>query len=150
MQSTHRNRKSEIRNHWARAALLLVLAWNLSAAIPFVLRPADYAAGFELSGAPGEIAVRGMGLLLLMWAVPFVPALIHPVRYRVAFVCVLAMQVIGLAGESLMFIGLPAGHASLRATGLRFIAFDAAGLVVLSAAFLFTLYASRPAQDGAP
>ena len=117
---------------WAvRAALLAVLIANMTAAIPFVLRPADYAAGFELSGVAGEAAVRGFGLLFLMWAVPFIPAIIHPVRHRIAFVCVLAMQAVGLVGESLMLLGLPAGHNALRATGLRFVMFDGAGLALL-------------------
>jgi hypothetical protein len=125
----------------ARAALLVVLIANMTAALPFVLRPADYAAGFELSGVPGEVAVRGMGVLFLMWAVPFIPALIHPARYRIAFTCVLVMQVVGLAGESLLLAGLPAGHAALRATGLRFIAFDGAGLVILLVGYGLTFHA---------
>jgi hypothetical protein len=120
---------------FARAALLAVLIANMTAAIPYVLRPADYAAAYELTGVPGEVAVRGFGILYLMWAVPFIPALWHPARNHVAFVCVLAMQAIGLAGESLMLAGLPAGHAVLRATGLRFIAFDGAGLVILLVAY---------------
>jgi hypothetical protein len=133
MQSAIKNHQSAI---WlARAALLVVLIANLSAAIPFLVSPADYVGGFELSGIAGEAAVRGFGLLFLMWAVPFIPAIIHPVRYRVAFVCVLAMQVIGLAGELLMLLGLPAGHDMLRATGLRFIAFDGVGLVLLLIAY---------------
>ena len=120
---------------FARTALLAVLIANMTAAIPYVLRPADYAAAYELTGVPGEVAVRGFGILFLMWAVPFVPAIWHPTRNRVAFVCVLAMQAIGLAGESLMLAGLPAGHAALRTTGLRFIAFDGAGLVLLLIAY---------------
>ena len=120
---------------FTRAALLAVLIANMTAAIPYVLRPADYAAAYELTGVPGEVAVRGFGILFLMWAVPFIPAIWHPTRNRVAFVCVLAMQAIGLAGESLMLAGLPAGHAALRTTGLRFIAFDGAGLVVLLIAY---------------
>jgi hypothetical protein len=120
---------------FARAALLAVLIANMTAAIPYVLRPADYAAAYELTGVPGEVVVRGFGILYLMWAVPFIPALWHPARNRVAFVIVLAMQAIGVAGESLMLAGLPAGHAVLRATGLRFIAFDGAGLVILLIAY---------------
>jgi hypothetical protein len=115
--------------------LLAVLIANMTAAIPYVLRPADYAAAYELTGVPGEVVVRGFGILYLMWAAPFIPAIWHPARNRVAFVIVLAMQVIGLAGESLMLAGLPAGHAVLRATGLRFIAFDGAGLVILLIAY---------------
>jgi len=120
---------------FARAAVLAVLIANMSAAIPYLLRPADYAAAYELTGVPGEVAVRGFGILFLMWAVPFIPAVWHPTRNRVAFVCVLAMQAIGLAGESLMLAGLPAGHAALRTTGLRFIAFDGTGLVLLLIAY---------------
>jgi len=131
----NRNPQSENRNHIARVALLAVLFANLSAGIPYLARPADYVAAFELSGVPGEVAVRGFGLLFLMWAVPFIPAIIHPVKYRVAFVCVLAMQVIGLIGESLLLMALPAGHQALRATGLRFIAFDGVGLLILLIAY---------------
>lgn len=120
---------------FARAALMAVLAANMSAAIPYLVRPADYGAPFELTGVPGQVAVRGFGVLFLMWAVPFVPAILHPARYRVAFTCVLAMQALGLAGESLMLAVLPAGHDALRATGLRFIAFDGAGLVLLIVAY---------------
>jgi hypothetical protein len=119
----------------ARIALLAVLVANLTAAIPYIVRPTDYVSAYELTGVPGEIAVRGFGILFLMWAVPFIPAIIQPVRYRVAFVSVVAMQIIGLVGESLMLLGLPAGHDILRATGLRFIAFDGAGLVILLFAY---------------
>ena len=133
--SMNRNPPSEIRNHIARVGLSAVLLANMSAAIPYLARPAGYVAAFELSGAPGEVAVRGLGLLFLMWAVPFIPAIVHPVKYRIAFACVLAMQVIGLLGETLMLLGLPAGHAALRATGLRFIAFDGAGLGLLLIAY---------------
>jgi len=133
-QSTIGNQQSAIL-WFARAALLAVLIANMTAAIPYVLRPADYTATYELTGVPGEVVVRGFGILYLMWAVPFIPALWHPARNRVAFVIVLAMQAIGLAGESLMLAGLPADHAVLRATGLRFIAFDGAGLVILLIAY---------------
>jgi len=139
----NRNPQSENRNHIARVALLAVLFANLSAAIPYLARPADYVAAFELSGVPGEVAVRGFGLLFLMWAVPFIPAIIHPVKYRVAFVCVLAMQVIGLIGESLLLMALPAGHQALRATGLRFIAFDGVGLLILLIAYRISLAADN-------
>ena len=135
MCDMNRNPPSEIRNHIARVALSAVLLANLSAAIPYLARPADYVATFELGGAPGEVAVRGLGLLFLMWAVPFIPAIVHPVKHRIAFACVLVMQVIGLLGESLMLVGLAAGHPALRATGLRFIAFDGAGLGLLLVAY---------------
>jgi len=115
----------------ARIAVALVCFWNLTAAIPFVLDPAGYAHSFEVSGcgAGGEALVRGLGVAFLMWQVPFLPVLWHPGRYRTCYLCLLVMQLVGLAGESLMLSSLPAGHAPLRATGWRFIAFDGAGLV---------------------
>jgi hypothetical protein len=115
----------------------------MSAAIPYVVQPADYAATYELTGVPGQVAVRGFGILFLMWAVPFVPAIWHPARNHIAFGCVLAMQVIGLVGESLMLVGLPAGHDVLRATGSRFIAFDGMGLVLLLIAYSLSRIADR-------
>jgi hypothetical protein len=135
--------KSEMRSRVARMLVAAVLIANLSAAIPYLVRPAGYAAAFELSGVPGDAAVRGFGLLFLMWAVPFIPAIMNPVKYRAAFVCVLTMQVIGLIGESLMVVTLPAGHAALRATGLRFIAFDGVGLGILLIAYRISLAADN-------
>jgi hypothetical protein len=116
-----------------RVGVAVVCGWNLTAAIPFVLAPADYIASFEVTGVGGEALVRGMGILFLMWQVPFVPVILEPARHRACLVCVLVMQAIGLAGESWMLSGLPTGHAALRATGWRFVAFDGAGLVILAA-----------------
>lgn len=123
---------------WARMALGLVLAANLSAAIPYVLDPAAYASAFELGGAPGAAMVRGLGILFLMWNVTYLPVIVDPVRQRTVFGIVLAQQVIGLAGESWILASLPPGHAVLAASGLRFLAFDTAGLMLLLAAFLGT------------
>lgn len=81
-----------------------------------------------------------------MWVIPYLPAVLDPVRYRVCLAVILVQQGIGLVAESWMALTLPAGHASLRATGLRFIAFDAAGLVLLTAAWRLTRPAAR---DGA-
>ncbi len=119
----------------ARAAVAAVCAWNLSAAVPFALAPGRYAAGFEVSGVGGEALVRGMGILFLMWQVPFLPVIWNPRRHRVCFLVILAMQVVGLAGELWVMAGLPPGHAALHATGMRFVAFDAAGLALLAGAY---------------
>ncbi len=127
----------------ARVAVATVCAWNLSAAVPFILAPARYAPEFEVGGAGGEALVRGMGILFLMWQVPFLPVIWNPRRHRACFAVILAMQAIGLAGESWMLATLPGGHEVLRATGTRFIAFDAAGLALLAAAYAL---AHRPVQ----
>lgn len=115
----------------ARLCIGLVLAWNVQSALAFLGAPSGYAAGFELSGAPGDAAVRGIGLLFLMWNVPYAVALWQPVRHRVSLYEALAMQTIGLLGESLILFSLPESHAVAAASLGRFIAFDAAGLVLL-------------------
>jgi hypothetical protein len=119
----------------ARVLVAAVCAWNLSAAIPFVLNPARYAPGFEVSGAGGEALVRGLGVAFLMWQIPFLPVLWNPRRNRTYFLVILAMQAVGLAGESMMMASLPLGHVALRSTGWRFIAFDGAGLALLALAY---------------
>jgi hypothetical protein len=124
----------------ARIAVGLVLVSNLSAAIPYVFHPDRYAAAFELTGVAGAAMVRGLGILFAMWSAAYLPLIAHPERHRVLFAVILAQQVVGLFGESWILASLPPGHAALTANGLRFIAFDAAGLVLL----LLALRLARP------
>jgi hypothetical protein len=67
--------------------------------------------------------------------VPYLVALWHPGKYRLALGMALAMQCIGLVGESLILVTLSDGHALLRASITRFIIFDGSGLILLAAAF---------------
>jgi hypothetical protein len=119
----------------ARLALALVLAWNLQAALAFILAPEAHAPGLELDGVPGRVMVRGLGILFLMWNVPYAAALVHPLRQIAPFACAVVAQGIGLAGEVWMLAALPPGHDALRATGRRFVAFDGAGLLLLAVAW---------------
>ncbi|HWR65283.1 MAG TPA: hypothetical protein VN364_04140 [Bellilinea sp.] len=122
----------------ARVLIGLVLFFNLQAAILFILNPAAYAAGFEVSGVAGEKIVQGMGILFLMWNVPYVFALVHPVRYRTSLIQAVIMQAIGVIGETVLRLTLTPGHQALETTANRFILFDAAGLLVLLAAAWIT------------
>ena len=120
----------------ARAAFLLVFAINVQCAASFVLWPDAYAPSFEVAGVPGAAAVQGLGATY--------PAVIaSPLRFRAVAVIVLVQQAIGLAGESWLRFGLPAGHAALSASIERFILFDAAGLVLMAAAFGWLLWVKR-------
>lgn len=138
------SRKSTRALWGARGAILAVLLWNLSAAIPFIVTPATYASAFELAGTVGAVLTRSIGILFLMWVVPYIPALLDPARYRVCLTVILVQQIIGLAGETWMALTLPPGHAVLLATGTRFIIFDGAGLLLLAAAWQL---ARRRAND---
>ncbi len=119
----------------ARLFIFVVFFFNVQCAIAFLAAPQAYAPAFELAGPAGEGMVRGLGVLFLMWNVPYAVALWHPLRYRVSLVEAVAMQAIGVTGETLLLAALPTGHDVLRASVTRFIAFDASGLALLLIAF---------------
>ena len=120
----------------ARLLIGLVFFFNVQCAIAFLAAPQLYAASFELSGSPGEGMLRGLGLLFLMWNVPYAVALWHPARQRTSLYEAIAMQAIGVVGESLLLLTFPAGHAAIRASVGRFILFDGGGLALLLLASL--------------
>lgn len=129
------NRRSSLTAWIARAAVGIVFGWNLSAALAFLARPERYAAGFELAGPAGEAMVRGLGVLFLMWNATFPLVILQPRRHTTLFVVILIQQALAAAGETWIWFGLPAQQAVLRETGVRFIALDGAGLVVMAIAF---------------
>ena len=122
---------SAVRTWAARALIGVVFTFNVQCALAFLIAPGAYAPGFELSGAAGEAMVRGLGVLFLMWNVPYLVALWHPARHRTSLYEAVAMQAIGVVGESLILAALPAAHPAMHATILRFVAFDGAGLLAL-------------------
>jgi hypothetical protein len=122
----------------ARFLIGIVALFNLQCALVFLISPSDYAPGFELAGVPGEVMVRGLGVLFLMWTIPSLFALSNPIKRRVSLIEAVLMQGVGLVGESLMLLSLPAGYAVLRETATRFIMFDGGGLVMLMAALFLS------------
>ena len=118
----------------ARLCVGAVLFANVQCAVAFWREPAGYASTFELAGAAGAAAIQGIAVLFLMWNVPYAVALWHPRRHRLALWQAVAMQALGVIGETLIWQQLPAAHAVLRGSLLRFILFDAGGLVVLCVA----------------
>lgn len=117
----------------SRILILIVFTLNLSCSIQFLLQPATYAPSFNLIGETGIIVIESIGILFLMWNVPYAIAIIHPARYFVALLSAVIMQGIGVLGESWIFINiqsLPTAKLSIQ----RFIVFDAAGFILLLAA----------------
>jgi hypothetical protein len=125
------NQPSAIRLTITRCLIAAVVLINLQCAIMFLLKPEFFLSAFELSAIPGEAALRGMGVLFLIWNVPYLVAFFNPVRYKVALYEAIAMQTIGLVGEMAIFASLPVAHALLRDSIARFILFDAGGLIAL-------------------
>lgn len=125
---------------WAARILIgLTTAWNLQCAFAFLRNPQLFAPSFELSGVSGEAAVRGVGILFVMWNIPYLVALGHPLRHRLSLMEAWGMQLAGLAGETWLLTTLPGEHALLRASMQRFIIFDAAGLLALTLAYWLTV-----------
>ncbi len=127
----------------ARIAVALVFALNVQCALQFVLWPASFAGAYELSGVAGEAAVRGLGVAFLMWNATHPAVIASPRRFRSLYVVVIAQQTIGLIGESAILLSLPAEHEILAESIQRFIAFDATGLVIMVAAFVWLCADSR-------
>ena len=90
-----------------------------------------YAPWYELQGAAGEAAIRGFGVLFLMWNVPYVAALIHPHKQRTSLYEAIIMQTIGIVGEAFILWSLPIEHAIARGSIVRFVIFDGGGLIAL-------------------
>lgn len=119
----------------ARIVVAAVFLINVQCALSFVLQPASFAGAYGLSGVSGNVAVQGIGVAFLMWNATYPAVIANPRRYRAVFLIVLAQQAIGLVGETAILLSLPASHEVLAASILRFIAFDAAGLIAMLAAF---------------
>ncbi len=123
----------------SRILIAAVAVMNVQAAFQFMLTPQNYAYGFEMTGAAGEAMLRGMGLLFLMWNIPYMFAAYHPVRHFISVVEAVIMQFIGVTGETLILLGMPEGHPLIEASVKRFIIFDGSGLVFLAVAMLLVL-----------
>ena len=137
-------RHISIRIWIARLLIGLVTAWNLQAAFAFIFAPSGFVRAYELSGTAGEAAIRGFGILFLMWNVPYLFAVKDPIRYQLALTFALLMQSIGLIGETYIYFTLPADHAMLENSILRFIVFDGAGLVLLAMAYWIECIPKNP------
>jgi hypothetical protein len=124
------------RAEWiARLAVAAVFIMNLWCALAYLTAPEAYAPGYGLSGSTGRAVVQAFGVLFLMWNASYPPVIWNPRRHATLFAVILVQQAIGLAGEAWLLHSLPSDTAALRATGMRFILFDGAGLALMSAAF---------------
>lgn len=127
----------------ARLLIGLVTFFNLQAAAYFLFRSADYAPGFELIGAPGSAVIQGMGLLFLMWNIPYLFALVNPFKFSISLIEAVIMQAVGVVGETILLLVLKGEHPLIEASVLRFILFDGVGLLLLCIALFLILRFKR-------
>jgi hypothetical protein len=130
----------------SRILIGLVLLDNLQAAVLFISAPDGFPKAFDLAGPAGSVATRSIGILFLMWCVPYIFAMVHPIRYRISLIEACLMQGIGLVGESILIMNLPVGLVNTPASLQRFIIFDAVGLILLLIAFGLTV-SIRPLRE---
>ena len=141
-RSLGRGTRSRTGRVWAaRILVLIVFAINVLCAVQFIISPEHYVASYQVEGASAQAMVRTVGICFLMWNATYPPVIIKPQKHRTLFGVVIAQQIIGLIGESMLLASLGPGLDVLASSILRFIAFDAGGLVLLVIAFIL----ARPA-----
>jgi len=117
-----------------RLLILIVTAWNLLCAIQFLLYAPDYAPSFDLPfGETGMAVIQSLGILFLMWNIPYIFALLNPTKWFIALISAVLMQFTGLIGEIWIKSQL-INPQNMAASIQRFILFDAIGLVLLMSA----------------
>ncbi len=116
----------------ARALIGLVLFINVECAVLFLWKPEAYAPSFGLADPSGIAWIRGLGLLFLMWNVPYAAAMLNPRKHRTSLYEAIAMQAIGVAGETFILTTLPITQSLAHVALERFIAFDGGGLLALT------------------
>jgi hypothetical protein len=121
------NRKSWI----IRAFIAPVVFFNLQCSFAFLFNPEGYTPSFNLYEQTGAYLIQGLGLLFLMWNIPYLVALLDPIRHSTSLLEAVIMQAIGVIGESLLLLSVPQEYLNLHASVLRFIIFDGGGLVFL-------------------
>lgn len=115
----------------SRVLVGIVTFFNLDAAFSFLIDPEYFSPAFELSGVPGHAMIQGMGLLFLMWNIPYIFAILNPVKHFTSLIEANVMQAIGVIGETILLVNLAGTHPIVRSSALRFIFFDASGLILL-------------------
>ena len=130
----------------ARVLVVAVFFVNVQCALQFVVWPEAYTAAYQLEGASAEAVVRSIGICFLMWNATYPVVIARPDRYRMLFGVMIAQQVIGLVGESLLLASLGDGLTVLAGSIVRFIVFDAAGFVALAVGFWISRLGKQPAS----
>ena len=122
----------------ARALVFIVFAINLYCIFVFIVFPENHIRAYELTGVAGIAAIQGIGVAFLMWNVTYPLVIVSPGKFRILFLIVIIQQIVGLLGESYILFSLPEGYPVLHGNILRFIAFDAGGLVLLVTGFFLS------------
>lgn len=147
-----RTRPLAVASWVTRVCFAFVFVVNVQCALGFAFTPEAYMGAYELAGVPGRVAAQGIGIAFLMWNCTYPLVIWQPPRHKALAGVVLAQQLVGLIGESLIRVTLPTGHDLLASSIDLFITFDAVGLVLMGASFAALLVACKRSekQSGRP
>lgn len=115
----------------ARLLIGIVIFFNLLCAINYLIFPESYIFSYSLSKDTGVPVVQAIGILFVMWNVPYLFALYDPFRNQLSLYESIIMQFIGVIGESWILFSHPALPDATINMINRFIRFDAFGLFAL-------------------
>jgi len=132
-----------------RILISVVFIFNLQCALVFLLNPERFASAYELSGIPGNLVVQGFGILFMMWNVPYLFAILQPIRNFTSLMEACLMQIIAGSGESLLYLRLDETHTTIKESLERFMIFDWSGVLLLGLALLLVIRA-RTRLAGVP
>lgn len=126
-----------------RLVFTAVFVMNVVCALQFIVDPAAFVGAYQLEGAGAEAAVRGMGIVFLMWNATYPLFIVRPVKQKALGIIILIQQAIGCVGESFVLFALPADADVLAASIMRFTMCDAIGLVLMTLAFVWFFFRAR-------
>lgn len=129
----------------ARMLVFAVFACNMECIFQFIAHPGSAVGAYQLSGAGAEPVARSIGIAFLLWNCTYPPVIAKPDRFRSLFAVVLVQQAVGLVMESWLLTTLGPDQQVLAGSIVRFICFDAPGLVLMAVGFFLT----RPAKTKA-
>jgi hypothetical protein len=115
----------------ARLFIGSVISVNLLCAFDFLFNPQQFLINFSFTTAEQQPVIQGIGLLFIMWNIPYLVAFINPLIYNISLYEAVFMQFIGLAGELILLGSSPNIPDSIKNTVIRFSIFDGVGFVFL-------------------
>ena len=140
--------KAKVNPAWrlwfARILILFVFTCNMECVYSFMVHPENAISAYQLAGLGAEPVARSIGISFLLWNCTYPLPIYKPDRFRTVFGIVVFQQAIALILEIwLLFTLTPAQHILAQAI-IKFIRFDAPGIVFLSLAYFLT----RPSKTG--
>ena len=128
----------------ARILYLAVFVSNMICIVAFLADPASYVGSYQVNGAAGAVAaIQGYGVAFAMWNVTYPFFIFNRKDNRALGLAIIVQQVVGLIGEIYIRSGLTPECAELNDSIIRFIWFDAGGLVLLIIGFAILFMFSR-------